>query len=187
MEYRLNCPVVGDEVKKLRAGDRVLLSGVVYTARDAAHKRLAELIERGEELPIPLRGAAIYYVGPTPARPGQVIGSAGPTTSGRVDVYTPALLELGLKVMIGKGMRDGGVVEAMVRNEAVYLAAVGGAGALISRCVTAVRMVCYEDLGCEAIRELTVRDMPLIVAVDQYGGDLYEQGPTAYLKSIRGE
>lgn len=187
MEYKLCTPVQGDELEKLRAGDRVLLSGVVYTARDAAHKRMTELIERGESLPIPIEGSAIYYVGPTPERPGEVIGSAGPTTSGRMDSYTPALLRLGLKLMIGKGGRSAAVVEEMRRSKAVYLAAVGGAGALMSSCVTKLKMVCYEDLGCEAVRELRVRDMPLIVAIDSLGGNIYESGPAEYLKSIGGE
>lgn len=184
MEYKISTPVSGEELKKLRAGDRVLLSGRVYTARDAAHKRLTELIAAGETLPIPIEGAAIYYVGPTPEKPGQVIGSAGPTTSGRMDAYAPALLELGLKIMIGKGDRSREVKDAMVKNGAVYLAAAGGAGALMGVCVSSARLLCYEELGCEAIRELEVRDLPLTVAIDSLGGDLYETGPADYLRSI---
>lgn len=185
MEYKISCPVTGDELKKLRAGDRVLLSGTVYTARDAAHKRLTELIESGKELPFPMKGAAIYYVGPTPERPGEVIGSAGPTTSGRVDCYTPALLSRGLRIMIGKGSRSEAVIAAIAEHGAVYLAAVGGAGALMSSSVISAEPVCYEDLGCEAVRRLEVRDMPLIVAVDSAGGDLYKSGPAAYLEHIK--
>ena len=187
MEYRIDCPVSGDQLKNLRAGDTVLLSGTVYTARDAAHKRLIELIASDRELPIPLEGSAIYYVGPTPERPGQPIGSAGPTTSGRMDGYAPALLDRGLKIMIGKGGRSAAVVDAIVRNGAVYLAAIGGAGALMAASVTESELLCYEDLGCEAIRRLTVRDMPLTVAIDSVGGNLYTTGPEAYLKSIKGE
>lgn len=163
----------------------MLLSGTVYTARDAAHKRLTELLERGEALPIDLDGAAIYYVGPTPERPGDIIGSAGPTTAGRMDSYTPALLKQGLKIMIGKGMRSEAVLRAMAESGAVYLAATGGAGALMSSSVLSCETVCYEDLGCEAIRRLEVRNMPLTVAADSAGGDLYKSGPAAYLKWVK--
>ena len=187
MEHSVTVPVIGDGLKMLRAGDRVLLSGTVYTARDAAHKRLMELLENGEALPMDIEDGAIYYVGPTPERPGQVIGSAGPTTSGRMDAYAPALLDLGLKLMIGKGMRSQSVKDAMVRNGAVYLAAIGGAGALISACVSEARLVCYEDLGCEAIRELRVKNMPLTVAIDSLGNDIYETGPADYLRSLEGD
>lgn len=184
MEYKLNCPMADKELLALRAGDRVLLSGTVYTARDAAHKRLIELLDKGEKLPFTLDSSAIYYVGPSPEKPGQIIGAAGPTTSGRMDAYSPRLIELGQRVMIGKGQRSPQVVEAIVRNKAVYLAALGGAGALMSACVKSLRIVCWEDLGCEAVRELLVEDMPLIVAIDSQGGNIYESGPAAYLKSL---
>ncbi len=182
MEYKLNSPFTKEAVAPLRAGDRVLLSGTVYTARDAAHKRLMELLDRGQELPFPLPGSAIYYVGPTPEPPGRVIGSAGPTTSGRMDAYSPRLLDLGQPVMIGKGGRSRQVIEAIVRNGAVYLAAIGGAAALMSACVRSAETVCWEDLGCEAVRRLEVENMPLIVAIDSHGGNIYESGPAAYLE-----
>lgn len=171
----------------MRAGDRVWLSGIVYTARDAAHKRLIELLDSGEKPPFTLEGSAIYYVGPSPERPGQIIGSAGPTTSGRMDAYSPRLIDLGQRLMIGKGQRSPQVVEAIVRNKAVYLAALGGAGALMSACVKSLRIVCWEDLGCEAVRELYVEDMPLIVAIDSQGRNIYESGPAAYLRSLEGK
>lgn len=186
MEYKLRAPIDKAALAPLRAGDTVLLSGTVYTARDAAHKRLIELLDRGEPLPFPLEGSAIYYAGPTPAAPGQVIGSAGPTTSGRMDAYSPRLLDLGQPLMIGKGGRSRRVKEAIVRNGAVYLAAMGGAGALMSACVESSVVLCWEDLGCEAVRKLTVREMPLTVAIDSLGGDLYESGPAAYLESLKG-
>lgn len=184
MEYRLNTPVSKEELSALRAGDRVLLSGVVYTARDAAHQRMMEQLDRGEALPFELEGSAIYYVGPTPERPGQVIGSAGPTTSGRMDKFSPRLLDLGQPVMIGKGARSRDVKEAIVRNGAVYLAAMGGAGAVMSASVDSAGVVCWEDLGCEAVRRLHVTDMPLTVVIDSLGNDLYESGPAAYLESV---
>ena len=184
MEYIINAPAAREELAMLRAGDRVLLSGLVYTARDAAHKRLAELLARGEEPPFPLENCAIYYVGPTPERPGQIIGSAGPTTSGRMDAYSPALLARGETIMIGKGGRSEAVTDAMRRSGAVYLAAMGGAGALMGSCVKAARIVCYEDLGCEAIRELKVENMPLTVVIDSQGNDLYKTGPEAYRRSL---
>ena len=187
MEYRLNTPVSKEELSVLRAGDRVLLSGVVYTARDAAHQRMMERLDRGEALPFELQGSAIYYVGPTPERPGQVIGSAGPTTSGRMDKFSPRLLDLGQPVMIGKGARSREVKEAIVRNGAVYLAAMGGAGAVMSASVDSAGVVCWEDLGCEAVRRLHVTDMPLTVVIDSLGNDLYESGPEAYLKSLESE
>ena len=186
MEYKFNLPVSQQDLEKLRAGDRVVLSGVIYTARDAAHKRLVELMELGGELPLEIDGTAIYYAGPTPEKPGEVIGSAGPTTSGRMDPYAPKLLDAGLKMMIGKGNRSKDVIDAIVRNRAVYFAAMGGAGALMGSCVDSVDIVCYEDLGCEAIRRLTVKDMPLIVAVDSRGDNIYISGPEAYLKSLEG-
>lgn len=184
MEYVMSFPADKAELSKLRAGDKLTVSGTIYTARDAAHKRLTELIASGEELPLDIRGAAIYYAGPTPEKPGQVIGSCGPTTSGRMDAYAPMLLDRGLAVMIGKGDRNAAVIDAIVRNGAVYLAAMGGAGALMGSCVKAARVVCYEDLGCEAIRELKVENMPLTVVIDSQGNDLYKTGPEAYLRSL---
>ena len=182
--YDLKTEQLKEMAPKLRAGDTVTLTGTVYTARDAAHKRLTELIASGEELPLDIRGAAVYYAGPTPEKPGQVIGSCGPTTSGRMDAYAPGLLDRGLAVMIGKGDRSAAVIDAIVRNGAVYLAAMGGAGALMGSCVKAERIVCYDDLGCEAIRELKVDNMPLTVVIDSQGNDLYKSGPEAYLKSL---
>ena len=184
MEHRINTPIRKEVLSALRAGDRVLLSGTVYTARDAAHQRMMERLDRGEALPFELEGSAIYYVGPTPERPGQVIGSAGPTTSGRMDKFSPRLLDLGQPMMIGKGARNKEVKAAIVRNGAVYLAAMGGAGAVMSASVDFVKVICWEDLGCEAVRELHVTDMPLTVVIDSLGNDLYESGPAAYLKSI---
>ena len=181
MQYKLTTPVTREDLAPLKAGDTVLLSGVVYTARDAAHKRMMELLDKGEPLPFPVEGSALYYVGPTPERPGEVIGSAGPTTSGRMDAYSPRLLDLGQAIMIGKGARNGAVKEAVVRNGGVYLAALGGAGALMSASVKALEVICWEDLGCEAVRRLEVEDMPLTVILDSHGGDLYESGPAAYL------
>ena len=167
MEYKLTAPCTAADLAPLRAGDTVLLSGVVYTARDQAHKRMMEALDRGEALPFPLEGSAIYYVGPTPERPGQVIGSAGPTTSGRMDSMSPRLLDLGNKIMIGKG-------------------ALGGAGALMARSVRSLEVIAWPDLGCEAVRRLEVTDMPLTVILDSVGGDLYESGPAAYLASRQG-
>lgn len=183
MEYRLTTPCTAQDLAPLRAGDTVLLSGVVYTARDQAHKRMMEVLDAGQPLPFALEGSAIYYVGPTPERPGQVIGSAGPTTSGRMDAMSPRLLDLGNKVMIGKGKRDQAVKEAVQRNGAVYLAALGGAGALMAQSVQTLEVVAWPDLGCESVRRLTVRDMPLTVILDPQGGDLYEAGPRAYLEA----
>ena len=188
MQYRLTTPVTREELAPpLKAGDTVLLSGVVYTARDAAHKRLMELLDAGEPLPFPLEGSAIYYVGPTPERPGQVIGSAGPTTSGRMDAYSPRLLDLGQSIMIGKGARNQAVKDAVVRNGAVYLAALGGAGALMAASVRSLEVICWEDLGCEAVRRLEVKDFPLTVILDAHGGDLYQAGPEAYLTARTGK
>lgn len=181
MQYKLTTPVTREDLAPLKAGDTVLLSGVVYTARDAAHKRMMELLDAGKELPFPVEGSALYYVGPTPERPGEVIGSAGPTTSGRMDTYSPRLLDLGQAVMIGKGARNQEVKDAVVRNGAVYLAALGGAGALMAACVKKLEVICWEDLGCEAVRRLEVENMPLTVILDAHGGDLYESGPAAYL------
>ena len=187
MQDRLTTQVTREELAPLKAGDTVLLSGVVYTARDAAHKRLMELLDAGEPLPFPLEGSAIYYVGPTPERPGQVIGSAGPTTSGRMDAYSPRLLDLGQSIMIGKGARNQAVKDAVVRNGAVYLAALGGAGALMAASVRSLEVICWEDLGCEAVRRLEVKDFPLTVILDAHGGDLYQAGPEAYLAARAGE
>ncbi len=184
MQYKLTTPVTREDLAPLKAGDTVLLSGVVYTARDAAHNRMMELLGAGKPLPFPVEGSALYYVGPTPERPGEVIGSAGPTTSGRMDAYAPRLLDLGQAVMIGKGVRNQAVKEAVVRNGAVYLAALGGAGALMAASVKELEMICWKDLGCEAVRRLEVEDMPLTVILDAHGGDLYQSGPAAYLASL---
>ena len=169
----------------MRSGDEVLISGIIYTARDAAHKRLVECLDRGEPLPFPLEDALIYYVGPTPEKPGQVIGSAGPTTSTRMDAYAPRLMDEGLRGMMGKGLRSAEVVESMKKNGAVYFGAVGGAAALISKCIVASEIVCYEDLGAEAIRRLTVRDFPATVVIDTTGENLYETGVRRYLESLK--
>ena len=175
-------PLGRGEARSLRCGDVVLLSGLIYTARDAAHERLVELAEQGLELPFPVEDSIIYYVGPTPAKPGRVIGSAGPTTSYRMDAYAPTLIALGLTGMIGKGKRGPGVVAAMMEYGSVYFGAIGGAGALLARCVEANEMVAYEDLGAEAIRRLVVRDMPLTVVIDSDGNDLYRKGRGDYLR-----
>ena len=184
MQYKLTTPVKREDLAPLRAGDTVLLSGTVYTARDAAHQRMMELLDRGEPLPFPVEGSALYYVGPTPERPREVIGSAGPTTSGRMDAYSPRLLDLGQAIMIGKGARNQAVKDAVVRNGAVYLAALGGAGALMAASVRELEIICWEDLGCEAVRKLEVENFPLTVILDAHGGDLYESGPAAYLASL---
>lgn len=181
MEYTFTTPLTREKAAVLRAGDTVLLSGTVYTARDAAHKRMCALLAEGKPLPFDPRDAVIYYAGPTPAPAGRVIGSVGPTTSGRMDAYAPALLRLGVTGMIGKGARSKAVLAAMRETGSVYFAAVGGAGALIAACVEHVETVCWEDLGSEAVRRLTVRGLPLTVAADSVGGDLYESGPAAYL------
>lgn len=179
---KIKTPLSDEDVQNLKIGDSILITGKIYTARDAAHKRLIDLIEKGESLPLDLKGQIIYYVGPAPAKPGYVIGPAGPTTSGRCDPYTPALLALGLKGMIGKGVRSKEVREAMEKHKAVYLAATGGAAALISKNIKAVKIIAYEDLGPEAIRELEVENFPVIVANDAHGGDLYEEGIKKYRK-----
>ncbi|MBN2184301.1 MAG: Fe-S-containing hydro-lyase [Candidatus Krumholzibacteriota bacterium] len=181
-EYSLKTPLKDEDIKKLKAGDKVSLTGTVYTARDAAHARLVALLDDGKELPIPLEGQVIYYVGPSPTPPGKAIGSAGPTTSYRMDPYAPALLDNGLKGMIGKGARNDAVVDSMKKNVAVYFAATGGAAALISRSITSAEVVAYEDLGAEAVRKLTVKDFPLIVAQDCQGGNVYEEGQKKYRK-----
>ena len=184
MAIKLKTPLDSAAARALRAGDMCLLTGELYTARDAAHKRLCTLLEAGQPLPFDMRGAVIYFVGPTPAKPGQAIGSAGPTTSYRMDAYSPALLRQGLTGMIGKGKRDAAVKAAVVRNGAVYLAALGGAGALMAKSVQTLEVIAWPDLGCEAVRRLTVQDMPLTVVLDAHGGDLYEEGPAAYLAAL---
>ncbi len=173
MEYRLTVPFTKDEAKSLKAGDKVFLTGTIYTARDAAHKRMDESLERNEDLPFDIMGNVIYYMGPSPARPGRPIGSAGPTTASRMDKYTPRLLDLGLYGMIGKGKRSPEVHEAIVRNSAVYFAAIGGAGALLSKCIKNSEVVAYDDLGTEAVRKLTIEDLPCIVVTDTEGNSLY--------------
>ena len=179
---RLTTPLTDADVEKLKIGDRVILSGVLYTARDAAHARRVDLIEKGEELPFDPQGQVIYFVGPTPPPPGRVIGSAGPTTSYRMDSYSPILISKGLKGMIGKGKRSKEVVESMKEHKAVYFGATGGTGALISGCIKEAEVIAYEDLGPEAIRKLVVEDFPLIVVNDAHGGDLYEKGRALYAK-----
>lgn len=180
MEREIHVPLLQEEIADLRAGDTVLLSGTIYTGRDAAHKRLCDRVRAGEALPFDVRNQVIYYAGPCPAKPGDAIGSCGPTTSYRMDAYAPMLCDLGLIGMIGKGQRAQAVVEAIQRNGGVYFAATGGAGALIASSVKSARVIAFEDLGTEAIRELKVERMPLIVAIDAHGGNLYEQGPAAY-------
>lgn len=175
MEKWINVPMSKETAQNLRIGDYVYLSGTIYTARDAAHKRMQEALANGQELPFDIKGNIIYYMGPSPAREGRVIGSAGPTTASRMDKYTPQLLDLGMSAMIGKGKRTQEVADAIVRNQAVYFAAVGGAGALLSKCITGSEIIAYEDLGAEAIRKLTVKDFPVIVVMDAFGGNLYEQ------------
>ncbi len=179
---RLKTPLTDADVEKLKAGDKVLITGVIYTGRDAAHKRLFDLLKEGKPLPVDLKGQIIYYVGPAPAKPGHAIGSAGPTTSGRMDAYSPKLMEIGLKGMIGKGMRKKEVIEAMKKYKAVYLAATGGAGALLAKSVKKAQTVAYEDLGPEAINRLEVVDFPAIVVNDTKGNDLYQQGMKQYAR-----
>ncbi len=177
---KLTPPLTDDDVMNLKSGDNVLLTGVIYCARDAAHKKLVELMEKGEELPLDLQGQVIYYVGPTPAKPGQAIGSAGPTTSGRMDAYTPQMLEHGMKACIGKGSRSQAVKDALQKHKGVYLASVGGAGALLSKAIKKVEIVAYPELGPEAIQKLEVEDFPATVINDAYGNDLYEEGVKNY-------
>ena len=181
MAKRITTPLTAEKTKDLKAGDDILISGVIYTGRDAAHKRLVELVKEGKQLPVDLKDAIIYYVGPAPAKPGQAIGSAGPTTSYRMDAYAPTLLDLGLKGMIGKGKRSDEVIDAMKRNDAVYFGAIGGAGALLSKCIKKAEIVCYEDLGAEAVRRLEVEDLPVVVVIDKDGNNLYEEGRKSYL------
>ncbi|MDD7025660.1 MAG: Fe-S-containing hydro-lyase [Lachnospiraceae bacterium] len=174
MEKYINLPISDEDARNLRAGDYVYLTGTLYTARDAAHKRMQEALDRGEKLPVSLEHNLLYYMGPSPAREGRPIGSAGPTTSSRMDKYTPTLMDLGLKGMIGKGKRSQEVKEALIRNEGVYFAAVGGAGALLSKAILSSEIIAYEDLGTEAIRRLEVKNFPVIVVMDSAGNDLYE-------------
>ncbi|MEJ5329691.1 MAG: Fe-S-containing hydro-lyase [Desulfobaccales bacterium] len=182
-DVRLSPPLTAADVCALEIGDRVLVSGVIYTARDAAHRRLMELLAAGRPLPVDLKGQILYYVGPSPARPGRVIGAAGPTTATRMDVYTPTLLKLGLKAMIGKGRRSPEVIAALKEYQAVYLGATGGAGALISQCIKAAEVVAFEDLGPEAIHRLVVEDLPTIVINDCAGRDLYDEGLKQYART----
>ncbi|HHX49810.1 MAG TPA: Fe-S-containing hydro-lyase [Clostridia bacterium] len=181
-DMKINTPLEEKTVLDLRAGDKVLISGTIYTARDAAHKRMIDLVEQGKQLPFDLKGQIIYYAGPTPPKPGAIIGSAGPTTSTRMDAYTPMLLELGLKGMIGKGLRSETVKKAIQKYKGVYFAAVGGAAAIISKSITSAEIVDFADLGTEAIRKLTVKDFPAVVVNDCYGGDLYLEGIEKYGK-----
>lgn len=180
MDKRIAAPMSKENAKKLRAGDYVYITGTIYTARDAAHKRMSEAIAKGEELPISMENNIIYYMGPSPAREGRPIGSAGPTTASRMDKYAPKLLDLGLKGMIGKGKRSGEVIEAVKRNGCVYFAAVGGAGAILSKCIKESKVVAYNDLGTEAVRELYVEDFPCIVVIDSQGNNLYETAIKEY-------
>ncbi len=180
MDKHIKTPITEETTKDLKAGDYIYITGTIYVARDAAHKRMAEALERGEELPIEIKDAAIYYMGPSPARDGHPIGSAGPTTASRMDKYTPTLLDLGEKAMIGKGKRTKEVIEAIVRNHAVYFAAIGGAGALLSKCIKKSEIVCYADLGAEAIRKIEVEDFPVIVVIDSEGNNLYETAVKEY-------
>lgn len=182
MDKYINVPLKDEDARVLRAGDYVYLTGIIYTARDAAHKRMYEVLHKGEDLPIEMQNNVIYYMGPSPAREGRPIGSAGPTTSSRMDKYAPSLLDFGLKGMIGKGKRSLDVKDAIVRNGAVYFAAVGGAGALLSKSITESEVVAYDDLGTEAIRKLTVKDFPVIVVIDAEGNNLYETAIQDYCK-----
>ncbi len=183
MERHITLPLTEELARSLHAGDTVYLTGEIYTSRDAGHKRMCEALARGEELPFDPKDATIYYVGPTPAKPGQVIGSAGPTTSGRMDAYAPTMMRVGARGMIGKGARLPEVVEAMKECAGVYFGAIGGAGALLAKCIKKCEMIAYEDLGAEALQKLYVEEMPLVVIIDSEGNNLYEDGRRAYLKS----
>jgi len=185
MAIKVTAPITREDARKLKSGDSVLLSGVIYTARDAAHKRLCELVAEGKELPIDIKDAVIYYVGPTPAKEGQAIGSAGPTTSYRMDAYSPTLIKLGETGMIGKGKRGVEVIEAMKEHGAVYFGAIGGCGALLSKCIKKAEVVAYPDLGAEAIRRLEVEDFPVVVIIDSEGNNLYEKGRKEYLETVK--
>lgn len=184
MQISLTTPLTREKARELRAGDSCLISGVIYTARDAAHKRLCELLEKGEALPLDVQNSIIYFVGPTPAKPGQAIGSAGPTTSYRMDAYSPALIAQGQTGMIGKGKRGPEVIAAMKEHGAVYFGAIGGCGALLSKCIKKAEVIAYDDLGAEAIRRLEVEDFPAVVIIDSLGNNLYETGRANYLASL---
>ena len=175
MDKHINTPITKEVTDRLHAGDYVYITGNIYVARDAAHKRMTEALDRGEELPINIKDVTIYYMGPSPAREGRPIGSAGPTTASRMDKYAPRLMDLGQKAMIGKGKRSKEVVDAIIRNEGVYFAAIGGAGALLSKCIKKSTLICYEDLGAEALLEIEVEDFPVIVVIDKEGNDLYKK------------
>ena len=185
MGLNLHTPLTQDKISNLKVGDSILLSGVIYSARDAAHKRLVDLLNEGRDLPLNIRDEIIYYVGPSPAKPGNVIGSAGPTTSYRMDAYAPILLDLGLKGMIGKGERNDKVIDSIIKNKAVYFGAIGGAAALIGKSIIKSEIIAYEDLGAEAIRKMEVKDMPLVVIIDSMGNNLYNIGQKDYLNSVR--
>ena len=182
MDKHITTPITAETTKDLKSGEYVYITGTIYVARDAAHKRMIEALERGDKLPIDIKDSTIYYMGPSPAREGRPIGSAGPTTASRMDKYAPTLLDLGEKAMIGKGKRTKEVIDAIVRNQAVYFAAIGGAGALLSKCITKSEVVCYEDLGAEAIRKIEVKDFPVIVVIDREGNNLYETAIQEYCK-----
>lgn len=184
MAVRIKTPLTREDVRKLKAGDSCLISGVIYTARDAAHKRLCELVQKGEPLPLDIKDSIIYFVGPTPAKPGQAIGSAGPTTSYRMDAYSPTLIELGQTGMIGKGKRGDNVIDAMKAHGAVYFGAIGGCGALLGKCIKKSEVIAYADLGAEAICRLEVEDFPVVVVIDSFGNNLYETGRKNYLESL---
>lgn len=182
MDKHITTPITEEKTKDLKFGDYVYITGTIYVARDAAHKRMIEALDRGEELPIDIKDSTIYYMGPSPAREGRPIGSAGPTTASRMDKYAPTLLDLGEKAMIGKGKRTKEVVDAIIRNKAVYFAAIGGAGALLSKCITKSEVICYDDLGAEAIRKIEVENFPVIVVIDREGNNLYETAIKEYCK-----
>ena len=181
MEKHITLPLTEELARSLKAGDKVYLTGTIYTSRDAGHKRMCEALARGEELPFDPKDATIYYVGPAPAKPGQVIGSAGPTTAGRMDAYAPTMMSVGARGMIGKGARLPEVVEAMKQYSGVYFGAIGGAGALLAKCIKSAELIAFEDLGAEALRKLYVEDMPLVVIIDSEGNDLYKLGRAEYL------
>ena len=185
MEYRLTAPMTREQARQLRCGDTVLFTGTIYTARDAAHKRLVELLDKGEPLPFDVNGAVIYYAGPTPAQKGHAVGSCGPTTSYRMDAYAPKVIAAGSTGMIGKGKRGDEVVAAMKECGAVYFGAIGGCGALLSRCIRKAEVIAYDDLGAEAVRRLEVEDFPVVVVIDSEGNNLYQTGREAYLESVK--
>ena len=184
MKKIITTPLTREKVRELKSGESVYITGTIYTARDAAHKRLCELVAQGKELPMDIENAIIYFVGPTPAKPGQAIGSAGPTTSYRMDAYSPTLISIGQTGMIGKGKRSPEVIAAMKEHGAVYFGAIGGCGALLSKCIKSAEIVAYEDLGAEAIRKLEVEEFPVVVIIDSEGNNLYETGKEAYLESV---